>query len=502
MNDLFLGIDIGTSGTKSLVMDKSGGVVASAAVLYDYDTPQNGWTEQHPDLWWDATVKTVGEVCRKVGAKNIKGVGFSGQMHGLVMLDEHDRVIRPALLWNDQRTGDEVEEIKNIIGEQRLIELIANPIPTGFTAPKILWVRNHEPENYKKCAKIMLPKDYIRYKLTGVHGSDVSDASGMGLLDVASRTWCDEVISKLGIDKNLLGRLFESADPAGEVTPEAAKATGLAAGTTVAAGAGDNAASAVGTGVCRDGQAFVSLGTSGVLFAHTSKMILDPGGRVHSFCAAVPGEWHAMGVTLAATASLNWLRENLLTEYKDDSKLGELNRAAEASPVGANRLLYLPYLNGERTPYSDPAARGAFVGLSSSHVSGDLIRAVLEGVVYSLKDCQDIISDMGLGLSKVTACGGGSKSGFWRSMLTDAFGCELNTVQTSDSGALGAAMLAAVAAGAFGSVADVCDAVVKPNASIFPDAAKTGEYHKFHDIYKSLYAALKPGFDALAKTGE
>ena len=490
----YLGIDIGTSGTKALLMDEHGRAAASAAREYPLSTPQNGWAEQHPHLWRGAALEAIREITSQVAPADIKAVGLTGQMHGLVMLDEKDEVIRPAILWCDQRTARECEEINEAVGAARYIELTANPPLTGFTAPKILWVRNNEPENYARCVKILLPKDYIRYILTGVHAGDVSDASGMGLLNVAKRAWEPEILEKLGIDRALLGDLYESCEVTGGISEEAAKLCGLLPGTPVVAGAGDNAAAAVGTGVAREGQAFVTIGSSGVLFAHAQSMRLDPQGRVHSFCAAVPGEWHVMGVTLAAGLSLQWLRRSCMPELS----YREMDALAAASPVGANRLLWLPYLNGERTPHKDPNCRGAFVGLSASHGRGDLARAVMEGVCYSLKDCQGIFEGMGMSIEGITACGGGGSSAFWRQMLADVFGVAVGTVQSAEGPALGAAMLAAVGAGAFPSVPEACDALIAPGDTVLPDALRTAQYAKFYKVYRSLYPALGPGYDALA----
>jgi len=492
---LYLGIDVGTSATKAILMDEQGHAVASASRAYPLSTPRNGWAEQHPHLWRDAALEAIRELVSGVDPADIKAIGLTGQMHGLVMLDEHDEVIRPAILWCDQRTADECAEINDIIGAARLIELTANPALTGFTAPKILWVRKHEPENDRRCVKIMLPKDYIRFVLTGVHATDVSDASGTGLLNVGKRAWEPEVLAKLGIDPALLGKLCEAPEITGGILPKAAAITGLVAGTPVAAGAGDNAAAAIGTGVAREGQAFVTIGSSGVLFAHAKSMRLDPKGRVHSFCAAVPGEWHVMGVTLAAGLSLQWLRRNCMPEL-DYPKLTEL---AAQSPIGANRLIYLPYLNGERTPHADPNCRAAFVGLAASHGRGDLARAVMEGVSYSLKDCHAVMEEMGVPLRDVTACGGGSASPLWRQMLADLFGANVRTVQSADAPALGAAILAAVGAGAFPTVPEACDRLIRPDKSIAPDGPRGEYYAKYYAIYRSLYGDLKQSFDALAK---
>jgi len=493
--NLYLGIDVGTSSTKAILMDEQGRAVASASREYPLSTPRNGWAEQHPHLWRDAALEAIHELAAGVDAADIKSIGLTGQMHGLVMLDERGEVIRPAILWCDQRTAAECTEITDMIGAARLIELTANPALTGFTAPKILWVRKHEPEHYQRCVKIMLPKDYIRYVLTGVHATDVSDASGTGLLNVGKRAWESEVLMKLGIDLKQLGKLCEAPEITGGILPEVAAVTGLAAGTPVAAGAGDNAAAAIGTGVAREGQAFVTIGSSGVLFAHATTMRLDPKGRVHSFCAAVPGEWHVMGVTLAAGLSLQWLRRNCMPEL-DYPKLTEL---AAQSPIGANRLIYLPYLNGERTPHADPNCRAAFVGLAASHGRGDLARAVMEGVSYSLKDCHGVMEEMGVPLRGVTACGGGGASPLWRQMLADLFGAHVRTVQSADAPALGAAMLAAVGVGAFPSVPEACDQLIRPDKNTAPDASRGKDYAKFYAIYRSLYNDLRQSFEALAQ---
>ena len=484
---MFIGIDIGTSATKAILIDENARVLKSATREYPLDTPRNGWAEQNPALWKDAAIETIREIISGISASEIKAVGLTGQMHGLVCLDKSENVLRPAILWCDQRTSVECIEITERIGKSRLIELTANPALTGFTAPKILWVRKNEPDIYAKISKIMLPKDYIRYILTGENASDMSDASGTGLLNVANRSWDLEVLTKLDIDKSWLGNLFESPEITGRITQKASELTGLPAGIPVVAGAGDNAAAAIGTGVARDGQAFVTIGSSGVVFAHTSKMRLDSAGRVHTFCAAVPGEWHIMGVTLAAGLSLKWFRDT----FSPGTPYQELSDMAENIPIGADRLLFLPYLNGERSPHLDPDARGAFIGLSASHKKAHLVRAVMEGVTYSLRDCYDIILEMGAEFSEITACGGGMTSRFWRQMTADVFGARVITVQTSDAPALGAALLSAVGAGAYASVREACDAVIMRTDTIAPDARAGIEYGRYHAIYRELYAALR-----------
>ena len=416
-----IGIDLGTSGTKTVLFDQEGHVVASATVEYPMYQEHNGWAEQDPLDWWNATCQTIKAVIEKSGVSNqeVKAVGISGQMHGLVMLDKEGNLLRRSIIWCDQRTAAECEEITQRVGQQRLIEITANPALTGFTASKILWVRNHQPELYAKCAHILLPKDYVRYMLTGEFATEVSDASGMQLLDVPGRCWSQEVLEKLDIDPALLAKVYESPEVTGEITSRAAELTGLKAGTPVVGGAGDNAAAAVGTGVVRDGKAFTTIGTSGVVFAHTDNISIDPQGRVHTFCCAVPGAWHVMGVTQGAGLSLKWFRDNFCGAEKETALgMGKdpyflMDQEAERSPIGCNRLLYLPYLMGERTPHLDPDCRGVFFGLSAMHTKWDMLRAVMEGVTYSLRDCMEILRGMGLDIGEIYACGGGGSSPLW-----------------------------------------------------------------------------------------
>ena len=414
----FIGVDIGTSGTKTVLFDELGNVITSATVEYPLYQPQNGYAEQMPQDWDNAVMQTLAAVMKDSGVDkdDVKGIGLSGQMHGLVMLDENNAVIRPSIIWCDQRTAAECEEITQKVGAERLIEITANPALTGFTASKILWVRNHEPENYEKCRHILLPKDYIRFRLTGEYATEVSDASGMQLLDIPNRCWSDEVLEKLNIDKALLGKVYESPEITGYVTAEVAARTGLKEGTPVVGGAGDNAAAAIGTGVAEDGKAFTTIGTSGVVFAHSSKISIDPKGRVHTFCCAVPGCWHVMGVTQGAGLSLKWFRDNFCDAEKQTAKsMGVdeyylMDKEAERSPIGANRLLYLPYLMGERTPHLDANARGVFFGLSAMHQKRDMLRAVMEGVTYSLRDCLEVFREMQITVDDMMACGGGGSS--------------------------------------------------------------------------------------------
>jgi len=504
--EYLLGLDIGTSGTKTVLFDKEGAVVASATAEYPLYSPQNGWAEQEPEDWWNATVETVRTVLAKSGVNSadIKGIGLSGQMHGLVMLDESGNVLRRSIIWCDQRTAKECNEITTRVGAERLIEITANPSLTGFTSGKILWVRNHEPEVYQKCRHILLPKDYIRYKLTREFATEVSDASGMGLLDVPNRCWSDEVLQKLQIDKKLLAKVYESQEVTGTVHAQAAEQTGLVKGTIVVGGAGDNAAAAVGTGVVQDGRAFTTIGTSGVVYAHTSNISIDPKGRVHTFCCAVPGCWHIMGVTQAAGLSLKWFRDHFCQAEMDTAKgMGVdpyylMDKEAERIPIGANRLLYLPYLMGERTPHLDPDCRGVFFGLSAMHTKYDMLRAVMEGVTYSLRDCVEILRELGINLSDMTACGGGGSSPLWRQMLADVFDCDVKTTVSREGAALGAAILAGVGCGIYTSVEQGCAAVVKKNAPQSAIAENTQRYNQFYEVYKNLYPTLMDNYKQLA----
>ena len=502
-----LGVDLGTSGTKTVLFDTAGNVMASETVEYPMYQPQNGWAEQDPRDWWNATAVTTKAVIEESGVDpaDIKGVGISGQMHGLVMLDKAGQVLRRSIIWCDQRTAQECEEITRRVGKERLIAITANPALTGFTASKILWVRNHEPEIYAQCAHILLPKDYVRYMLTGEFATEVSDASGMQLLDVPNRCWSDEVLEKLEIDKSLLAKVYESPEVTGTITKEAAALTGLKEGTPVVGGAGDNAAAAVGTGVVEDGKAFVTIGTSGVVFAHTSDISIDPKGRVHTFCCAVPGCWHVMGVTQGAGLSLKWYRDNFCQAEMETAKgMGKdpyflMDQQAERVPIGCNKLLYLPYLMGERTPHLDPDCRGVFFGLSAIHTKYDMLRAVMEGVTFSQRDSVEILREMGVDLKEMLACGGGGSSPLWRQMLADTFNCEVKTVVSKEGPALGVAILAGVGAGIYKSVEEGCRAVIRTNPPQPPIAENVPQYEKFYQIYRSLYPALKDSYQQLAK---
>lgn len=502
-----IGIDSGTSGTKTVLFKETGEIVASGTVEYPLYQERNGWGEQEPEDWWNAARDSIRAVLTRGGADaaQVKGVGISGQMHGLVMLDRGGDVLRRAILWLDQRTAQECAEITRKVGAERLIEITANPALTGFTASKILWVRNHQPEIYEKCARILLPKDYLRYKLTGEFATEVSDASGMQLLDVPARRWSGEVLEKLEIDPALLGTVYESPEVTGVIHSQAAEATGLKVGTPVVGGAGDNAAAAVGTGVVRDGLAFTTIGSSGVVFAHSSAIRIDPKGRVHTFCCAVPGAWHVMGVHQAAGLSLKWLRDTVCTaETEAAARRGVdpyavMGEEAERIAAGSDRLFYLPYLNGERTPHLDPNARGVFFGLSGIHTRAHLIRAVMEGVSYSLRDSIQILREMNIETSEMAATGGGGRSRLWRQMLADNYRCPVKTVESKEGPALGVAILAGVGAGLFASVEEGCAALVQSGPAQEPIAANASVYDRAYPLYRELYGELKGSFAKLAE---
>lgn len=502
-----IGVDCGTSGTKTVLFDEKGKVIASHTIEYPMYQPKNGYAEQDPADWANAMLDTVKAVMAKSGvsANDVVGVGISGQMHGLVMLDGDGNVLRKSIIWCDQRTEAEVEQMNQLIGREKLIEITANPALTGWTAAKILWVKNNEPEIYEKCRHILLPKDYLRYILTGEFATEVSDASGMQLLDVPNRCWSKEICDALGIDMSMLAKVYESCEVTGELTANAASLTGLKAGTIVVGGAGDNAAAAIGTGVAEDGKAFTTIGTSGVVFAHTSDIAIDPKGRVHTCCAAVPNTWHVMGVTQGAGLSLKWFRDNFCEAEKETAKyMGVdeyylMDKEAMTVPVGAERLLYLPYLMGERTPHLDPNARGMFFGLSAMHTKKHMLRAVLEGVSYSLRDCVEVFREMNINVSDMMACGGGGSSPLWRSMLADLYNCPVKTVASKEGPALGVALLALTGAGVYSSVPEACSAVVSVDKTQQPDEANVPIYESYYQLYREIYPAIKAQCAKLAK---
>ncbi|MCL2095292.1 MAG: xylulokinase [Oscillospiraceae bacterium] len=505
-----LGIDIGTSSTKTVLFNVAGEVITSAADFYPMEQPKNGWAEQDPGDWWNAAATTIREVVAKAGInpKDIKGIGLSGQMHGLVMLGKDNKPVRKSIIWCDQRTALECEQITSLVGADKLIEITANPALTGFTASKIMWVKNNQPEIYDKCRKILLPKDYIRFKLTGEFATEVSDASGMQLLDVPKRQWSNYVLEKLDINQDLLGRLYESVEVTGTVTKEAAEACGLCEGIPVVGGAGDQAASAIGNGIVKEGVISATIGTSGVVFAHLDKPAIDKLGRAHTFCHAVPGAWHVMGVTQSAGLSYKWFRDNFMTSEKFTAE--QLNtdpnilidKIAGSVPAGSNGLIYLPYLMGERTPHLDADCRGVFFGLSGMHEKKDLLRAVMEGVVFSMNDCLGIIREMGTSPNYIYAAGGGANSPLWRQMMADIMQTEIAVNNSSESGALGVAILAGVGSGVYKDVVSACSNIIKRRDSQICSDKNKNLYEEMYKIYMNLYKSLKKDFASLAKINQ
>ncbi len=501
-----LGIDIGTSGTKTVLFDERGVTVASATWEYPLSQPQTGWAEQDPADWWRASAGSITEVVKKSGVnpRDIAGMGLSGQMHGMVLLDAQDRVLRPSIIWCDQRTQAECDQITALVGAKRLIEITANPALTGFTASKVMWVKNHQPDIFEKTRRVLLPKDYVRLMLTGEYATEVSDASGMQFLDVPKRQWSAEVLGKLGIPMEWLPKVYESYEVSGKLTREAAQLTGLWEGMPVVGGGGDQAAGAVGNGIVRPGVISSTIGTSGVVFAHMDDVAIDPLGRVHTFCHAVPGAWHVMGVTQGAGLSLQWLRNEFgAMERELAGRIGLdtydlMGREAAQAQPGCEGLIYLPYLMGERTPHLDANARGVFFGLTARHRRQEVIRAVMEGVGYSLLDCISIIREMGVQAAEVRASGGGGRSELWRQMQADMFGCDIVTVNSSEGGALGVALLAGVGTGVYNSVREACDATIQVTRRQNPDAASGEVYQKYYPLYRDLYKALKPSFGEAA----
>lgn len=500
----FLGIDVGTSGTKTLVMNEAGKILAEATQNYPLHSPKPLWTEQDPEDWWKATVATVRAVVKKAKLKatDVKAIGLSGQMHGSVFLDKKNQVIRPALLWNDQRTAAECEEIETRAGgRKKLIQMVANPALTGFTAPKILWLRNKEPKNFDKLKKVLLPKDDVRRRMTGEFATDVSDASGMLLLDVTKRTWSKKLLSALELDESLLAKCYESEEVTGNLTKEAAAELGLSTSCVVVGGAGDCAANAVGTGVVKTGVLSTSIGTSGIMFVHSDEVQIDPLGRLHTFCHAVHGKWHMMGVSLTGGGALQWFTEKVCADLFAKNKKGAfdvLTKEAAAVSTGSEGLFFLPYLAGERTPHADPHARGCFIGLTLKHTRGHLARSVMEGVGYAMRDSLAIIQSLGVPVSEIRASGGGSKSPLWRQIQADVFGQDVVTINAEQGPAYGVALLAAVGAGAFKNVEEACAATIftVKKTPLNKTAAKV--YDRAFPLYQQLYRSLKKDFEAIS----
>jgi xylulokinase len=490
----FLGIDTSTTSSKALIIDEHGEVIAVASNPHTLQTPKPLWSEQDPREWWEAVAASIKSVLEKAGisGEGVGAVGLTGQMHGLILLDDAGNVLRPAILWNDQRTQSQCDEIHQVIGKERFIQITGNVALTGFTAPKILWVKENEQEVFAKAKHVLLPKDYVRYKLTGEYAMDKADGAGTVLFDLKLRDWSYEVLAALDIPRTWMPKTFEGPEFTGHINEEAASLTGLKAGTPVAAGGGDQAAGAVGVGAVEPGIIGLTVGTSGVVFATTPSALIEPEGRLHAFCHAVPGMWHFMGVMLSAAGSLQWYRDTLAPEMSFDDLLKE----AEAIPAGSEGLHFLPYLSGERTPHPDPLARGAFIGLTLRHSRAHMTRAVLEGVSFGLKDSFTLIQNAGLGaITQVRASGGGTKGALWRQILASVLEAELVTAEgTTEGAAYGAALLAGVGAGAWTDVAAACKLCIKITGSTQPDSSQVEVYRKSYSLYQELYPALKSSY--------
>jgi xylulokinase len=502
-----LGIDIGTSGTKTLAIDERGTILASASAEYPSSHPRPGWSEQDPGLWWEATQKTLQAVLAagKFAAADVAGIGLSGQMHGSVFLDEAGDVIRPALLWNDQRTAKECREIEDRAGcREALVRMVANPALTGFTAPKLLWVRKQEPGNWDRVRQVLLPKDYIRYRLTGTFATEVSDASGTLLLDVANRRWSRELLGKLDLDAALLPPCFESPEVSGRVSASGSRATGILQGTPVVGGGGDQPAGAVGNGIVRQGVVSATMGTSGVVFAHADQLGFDPLGRLQRGCHAVPGAWHVMGVVLSAGGSFQWFRNELGKAEVAMAKQQEIDpyflltaEAALAGP-GAEGLFFLPYLTGERTPHFDPDAKGGWIGLTVRHGRPHMIRALLEGATFAMRDSLELIREMGAAISQIRVSGGGARNALWRQIQADIYGGDVHTLNSSEGPAFGVALLAQVGTGGFSSVPEACDATIRTVESTAVDPKVKRFYDQAYAIYQKLYRDLHHSFRSIS----
>lgn len=505
---VFLGIDIGTSGTKTLAISESGEILGSATEEYPLSSPKPGWSEQQPEHWWTASVNSVRRVMKaaKLKAGEVGGIGLSGQMHGSVFLDKTGKVIRPALLWNDQRTAAECAEIESRAGgREQLIQLVANPALTGFTAPKILWLRNKEKKNFEKTTQVLLPKDYVRYRLTGDFATEVSDASGTLLLDVVNRCWSKPLLEKLDLSPGLLPKVYESEDVTGVLSAAIAKEMGLKPGTPVVGGGGDQAASAIGNGIVTRGVVSATMGTSGVVFAHSDEVQVDPAGRLHTFCHAVRGKWHVMGCVLSAGGSLQWFRNQLCQEEIAAARKKKIDpyelitEQAAGAPAGSEGLFFLPYLTGERTPHADPNARACWIGLSLRHGKPHLARAVMEGATFAMQDTLEIIREMQIPVKEIRLSGGGARSQFWRQLQADVYGQPVVTINASEGPAYGVALLAAAGTGAYSSVVEACKATISVVTRTSHKSAAVKVYRRAYPVYQQLYRSLKSDFAAIQK---
>ena len=496
--DYVLGIDVGTGGTRAVLVDTSGAIASSATCEHvPFASPGPGWAEQDPHDWWKATGSAIRAALANVPGANVVCVGLAGQMHGAVLLDQNNEVLRPALIWCDQRTQPQCDWLNSKIGEQRIIELTCNPALTNFTLTKLLWVRDNEPQIWGRFRRVLLPKDYVRFRMTGEHAMDMAEASGTLMLDVAHRCWSEEMMAAVGIPMSSLPKLFESPEICARISDAGAAHTGLKTGTPVVAGAGDQAGGAVGMGIVRAGAVSATIGTSGVVFAATDTPAMDPKGRVHTFCHAVPGRWHVMGVTQAAGQSFRWLRD--LLQNSGTLTYDQLTREAEKIPAGSEGVLWAPYLMGERTPHLDPNARGTLTGLLASHTRAHVVRAVLEGVAFSLKDTFSLFAEMKVPVHNVRLGGGGARSDLWRQIQADVYGYEVEILAAEEGAAYGGALLAGVGARWWNSVEAACDVVVKVQTRVKPDPAAAPAIDKQYENYRLLYPAMKPLFARMGR---
>lgn len=489
---LYIGIDLGTSACKLLLMDEGGAVLNEVSKEYPLSFPHPGWSEQDPENWWNAVLTGIPELLDGSHAAQVRGIGCGGQMHGLVVLDQNDQVIRPAILWNDGRTARQVDYLNNMVGREKLSRYTANIAFAGFTAPKLLWMRENEPENFVKIRKIMLPKDYINYRLTGVHCTDYSDASGTLLLDVARKRWSEEMLNICGVTEGQMPTLYESYQAVGTLLPEISERLGLPGDVRVAAGAGDNAAAAVGTGTVGSGGCNISLGTSGTIFISSGEFGVDPNNGLHAFVHA-DGGWHLMGCMLSAAACNKWLCEEILrtTDYSAE----QLDISDDR--LGNNRVYFLPYLMGERSPINDTNTRGAFIGMSMDTSRSDFVQAVLEGVAFAIRDSFEVARSLGINIPRSCLCGGGAKSPLWRKILANVLNIPLDLLQTEQGPGYGGAMLAMVACGAYASVQSAVAALVRVSATVEPDAAVAARYEMRYRRFKQIYPCMKPLFRTL-----
>lgn len=500
-----IGIDIGTSATKTILIHQDGTILASSSQSYPLAHPQNGWAEQNPLHWRQAVLDTLSDVIKhaNVSPEEISGIGLSGQMHGLVMLDENGNPLRSSIIWSDQRTEKQVEEMVKILPYHRWLEITANPPIAAWTAAKILWVRENEPDIFAKCHQILLPKDYIRYVLTGKFATDVSDASGMQLMDVKNRCWSEEVLNLLNIDISLLPTIYESIEPTGVLLPEIAEQCHLSAKTIVAAGASDNAAAAIGTGIVREGQAFITIGTSSIIYTHLENFTAIPEGQLHVCCSAVPNCWHTMGGPQAAGLSFNWFFENFCLEYTLESEKTNQNPYdltdidIQKIPVGSDRLIYLPFLMGERTPNMNPYCRGVFFGLNTIHGKAHMLRAIMEGIAYSLTDCNNILKEIGVHVTALRACGGGSRNKIWLQIISDLLQLNITTLLQDEGPAYGACLLAGVASKIYPDIQTACAQLIQEKTTTKTNLGNSEKYQKYHTFYDELYQSVLLDFTKL-----